>query len=112
MFDPRCDGRHHVRSQIAGLYIPEILGHDNVVQALAIHAFKGVFGRHKSDVGGGLFIANISPLADAGNVVQGLDDLRIGFFNECAIRCIKRIPEKMAVGNRFRWKMASRGNYD
>ena len=89
--------------------VAEVLSHDNVIQALPVDAFQRLNRRLVGDIGRGQFVLDISPLPDAGDVVELIDDLRIGLFQPHPVRPEKLISKKVGIGNDLGWNAASGG---
>ena len=97
VLDPRGDGGHGVAPQAAVPHVPEIVRHDDVVQAFPVEPVQGRFRRLERHVGGAHVVGRVAPLLDAGDLVQFLDDLRVGALHALAVGIEKCLAEKLRI---------------
>ena len=99
VLDARGQGRHGVAAHAAGRDVPEVVGHDDVVQALPVDPLQRGLGRVEAHAGGAHVVVRIAALFDPGDLVQLADDLRVRPFRPLARRVVELVLEKVVVGD-------------
>ena len=90
--DPRGQGRHEVGARVAGAHVAEVVGDDQVVEALGIDRAVGqrVARGLDGDVGGDEVVVRVAALADPGDLPEPVDDLRVARGRRTACRSPRR----------------------
>ncbi len=79
LFDPRRQARAEIAATVVGEHVAEIVGENDVVEALGVDAGirDGLFGRERAEVGGHLVVFRPAPFADLGDLLEFADGLLI-----------------------------------